>query len=240
MPPLGIEPNETERSAPRNGALRSVIAAVASALRLLAAVLTEPSRAFAEIREGNVSPALPIILCGLLLGVLGASFELNAYHSLSGFRPAAVHSLQQMAATATFFLTPILLALRVLVVAFLLFVGVSMFERPPDFRLLFTVVSSVQIVTILHVATQLIVVKIFGAPTHSTADIGMNLLFHVPERLDYMLAILNPFSIWYVYLLALSISVIGGFSMRRSILALVPYVAFFLAGTLFFSSYMFH
>ncbi len=216
------------------------LAAGAAAIRLLAAVLTEPSRVFAEIREGHVSAPLLIILCGFLLGVLGASFELNASHSLSGFRPAAVHSLQEMAAMATFFLTPILLVFRVLVVSFFLFVGVSMLERPPDFRLLFTAVSAVQIVTVLHVAAQLIVVKIFGAPTHSTADIGMNLLFHVPERLDYMLAILNPFSIWYAYLLALSISVIGGISMRRSILALVPYVAFFLAGTLFFSSYMFH
>jgi hypothetical protein len=122
---------------------------------------------------------------------------------------------------------PLVVLARIVLAAYLIWVGTMIAGIDITFGRMLAVAASAQIVVVLHGAVNTAIEALAHLPLRHGFELGLNLL--VPAGvLSHFLALVNPFTIWYLALFILALRVLTGARWRNAAYALGPYAAVYL------------
>lgn len=180
----------------------------------LVRVLYEPEAVFQRVRARPrfLMPFIGIVIVQIIIGIINLPFLKAAMSAQAASRPAGSPDPSQWAAIGLIFV-PIVIAIILVIGAFLLWMLVSVVGGEGRFRTLLSVATYASVPTVILLSiVGTIVLRMQGpggltSPADMQPALGLDLL--VPGAKGFMAGVLkgiNPFGIWGLVLTAIGVS----------------------------------
>lgn len=124
-------------------------------------------------------------------------------------------------------LSPLLLVLKCLLSAGILYMACIILDVRATFRNLFTLLAQCSLIMLLQILTAYLIIRVKGADVQTFRDLspalGLDLLIatHKPWLMAAV-SYLSIFNIWYVLVLSLGLAYLSGCSKKRAFVATIP------------------
>lgn len=206
-------------------ALPGKFSAPSAAIAQFLDVVSLPSASFARITEGSVKVTWLVAALSMFFVLFEGAALLHNSAALStaemgvGSNLSRVVNIIVVLSIATI---PVILLLRIISCAFLLWIGTMLTDLGVNFKQLMSLCASIEIITALHEVTLATLKLALHLSPISHADVGLNLLIPAHGILESLLGLFNPFTIWYVALTVLGLKWIGRSTTSRAVLSALP------------------